>query len=277
MQAPFYVYVHRRNDTGAPFYVGKGKGARLRVTQHRNPFWKRVAEKAGWSASVVLRDLDEELAHLAEMELIAKYRAIGVRLTNLTDGGEGLSGYKRSPESIEASVKNRRGVKRPDVSARMKGIPKSAEHRANLSAAKIGRKASEEARRAMSESRKGRPSTMLGKKHRPETIEKIRQAGIGEKNPFFGKTHSQEVVDRIREANIGRKHSEETRARMSASRSGDKHVNFGKPVPADRKAKQAATLKETLRRLSANCPHCGKLVDPCNGKRWHFDNCKEKF
>jgi hypothetical protein len=24
------------------------------------------------------------------------------------------------------------------------------------------------------------------------------------------------------------------------------------------------------------CPHCGKLVDIGNGKRWHFDNCKEK-
>jgi hypothetical protein len=22
------------------------------------------------------------------------------------------------------------------------------------------------------------------------------------------------------------------------------------------------------------CPHCGKLVDEGNGKRWHFDNCK---
>lgn len=24
------------------------------------------------------------------------------------------------------------------------------------------------------------------------------------------------------------------------------------------------------------CPHCGKLVDVSNGKRWHFDNCKMK-
>ena len=24
------------------------------------------------------------------------------------------------------------------------------------------------------------------------------------------------------------------------------------------------------------CPHCGKLVDIGNGKRWHFDNCKNK-
>lgn len=24
------------------------------------------------------------------------------------------------------------------------------------------------------------------------------------------------------------------------------------------------------------CPHCGKMVDTGNGKRWHFDNCKLK-
>lgn len=24
------------------------------------------------------------------------------------------------------------------------------------------------------------------------------------------------------------------------------------------------------------CPHCSKLTDVANGKRWHFDNCKEK-
>ena len=24
------------------------------------------------------------------------------------------------------------------------------------------------------------------------------------------------------------------------------------------------------------CPHCGKMVDSGNGKRWHFDNCKFK-
>ena len=26
----------------------------------------------------------------------------------------------------------------------------------------------------------------------------------------------------------------------------------------------------------SECPHCGKMVDTANGKRWHFDNCKEK-
>jgi hypothetical protein len=24
------------------------------------------------------------------------------------------------------------------------------------------------------------------------------------------------------------------------------------------------------------CPHCGKMSDKANAKRWHFDNCKLK-
>lgn len=31
--------------------------------------------------------------------------------------------------------------------------------------------------------------------------------------------------------------------------------------------------KETIK---TECPHCGKLVDTGNGKRWHFDKCKLK-
>lgn len=31
--------------------------------------------------------------------------------------------------------------------------------------------------------------------------------------------------------------------------------------------------KETVK---STCPHCGKMVDKANGKRWHFENCKMK-
>jgi hypothetical protein len=27
----------------------------------------------------------------------------------------------------------------------------------------------------------------------------------------------------------------------------------------------------------SECPHCGKMVDKGNGKRWHFDKCKMKI
>lgn len=44
-------------------------------------------------------------------------------------------------------------------------------------------------------------------------------------------------------SNVGMKHSAETREKMSASRSGEKHPLFGKTVPANIRARISASLK----------------------------------
>ena len=93
----FYVYEHIRLDTNTVFYVGKGKGRRCLEARRRNQHWKRVVAKAGgFDVRVVVDKIDEELAFLAEQELIAKLRLQGVPLANLTDGGEGASGYRHT-------------------------------------------------------------------------------------------------------------------------------------------------------------------------------------
>jgi hypothetical protein len=43
----FYTYEHIRPDTGAIFYVGKGKGSRCTEKGKRNNYWKRIVRKAG--------------------------------------------------------------------------------------------------------------------------------------------------------------------------------------------------------------------------------------
>ena len=104
MQVPtnrFYVYEHLRSDDGAVFYVGKGTGIRctLRSHYHRNKFWQRTERKAGgFSVRMVVDKVDEEFAFLVEMERINQLRRLGVRLCNITDGGEGSSGCERTPE-----------------------------------------------------------------------------------------------------------------------------------------------------------------------------------
>jgi hypothetical protein len=79
-------------------------------------------------------------------------------------------------EVIEKRANSQRGQKRPTVSAKLKGRPKSLEHRQKLALARLGTKASEATKLKMSETRKGRPSTMLGKKHSEETKKKIRDS-----------------------------------------------------------------------------------------------------
>lgn len=267
----FYVYEHVRHDSGAVFYVGKGSGYRQTCTQGRNPHWQAIAGKAGWSSRVVFRTDDEELAFLAEQELIDWHRRNRSRLTNMTDGGEGMSGYRFDPAVAKRRGASRLGVPNLAASIALKGVPKSAEHRAKLSASRIGFKASDATRMKMSKTRKGRPSAMLGKTHREESKAAISAAVSGERNPFFGKRHSEELIEQIRQKNLGRKESVETRAKKSRSRLGSKNPRFGVQLSDEQKAKQRATL---MARPKVECPRCGKLASEGNSKRWHFDNCR---
>lgn len=91
-----YVYEHIRLDTKAPFYVGKGCRKRAFERSGRNPHWKNVAAKHGYSVRIVIQDLSEELALLVEQELIDQRRRCGIPLVNMTDGGEGMSGWTPS-------------------------------------------------------------------------------------------------------------------------------------------------------------------------------------
>lgn len=153
--AGFYVYEHRRLDTGAVFYVGKGKEGRAFSLKSRNRHWKNIVAKCGFSSEIVFTSEDEELAFFVEQELIAKHRRHGTSLVNMTNGGEGVCGFhrKQSDEEIERRRRSNIGKKR------------TAEQCARISSAKqghgIGSKHSDETRKKMSETRSGRAHPML--------------------------------------------------------------------------------------------------------------------
>lgn len=88
----FYVYVHMRAETGEPFYVGKGIKARGWVYQRRGVFWDNVAKKNGVSIRIEEANLTKDQAFSKEMEVIARLRAMGCRLVNQTNGGDGPNG-----------------------------------------------------------------------------------------------------------------------------------------------------------------------------------------
>lgn len=116
-----YVYQLRREDSELPFYVGNGKGARnvahftktsLKDRNRKNSSIKStLAEGVKVLSEKLYENLDEELALLVEMELIRKFgrrdKGTGI-LTNMTDGGEGMSGQVKSAEERAAiSERNR--------------------------------------------------------------------------------------------------------------------------------------------------------------------------
>lgn len=179
----FYVYEHLRSDTGAVFYVGKGTGNRcsVRSHHHRNEFWQRVEKKAGgFCVRMVAKDVDEELAFLVEQERISQLRESGICLCNMTDGGDGTSGWVKTQEW------------RQKVGAKHKGKIISDDVRAKISASvkASGYCHSPETRKKISDANKGRQNT-LGFKHSEETKQKMSVAHKGSKSRL-GQTRSQE-------------------------------------------------------------------------------------
>lgn len=124
---------------------------------------------------------------------------------NLNDGGGTNIGYKPKPESIEKS--------------RLR---------------KIGTRASEETKKKMSDSQKGKKMNFThmtpefrkmvsernkGYKHTPESLKKISEAS---KISNKGRVLSVETKEKLRQANLGKKYSAETKAKLSAMRKGKK-------------------------------------------------------
>lgn len=98
----FYTYIHRRLDTGEIFYVGKGSGSRAHSTSSRGRHWMSIYRKHGRHVELCAEWATEEEAHAHEILLIETLRSIGCPLVNRTAGGEGVSGLRHKPESIEA-------------------------------------------------------------------------------------------------------------------------------------------------------------------------------
>jgi hypothetical protein len=66
----------------------------------RNAYWNNIVRKAGgFTVREVCRHEDEELVFLAEQERIDQLKRLGVKLSNMTDGGEGPSGYRHTEET----------------------------------------------------------------------------------------------------------------------------------------------------------------------------------
>lgn len=189
----FYVYEHIRRDTGAVFYVGKGRGSRHCSKRDRNQYWHNVVNKAGgFDFRVIFEDQSEELILLAEIEKINQLRTLGVALVNLTDGGEGIAGLKHSEESKQAMSKNRKGKSH-------KHTPESIE---KIRQANTGVVFSEERKRKISQKAIGRK--ML--EHVKENLRLLMKSF----------KHSEETKEHLRQVNLGRKHTPEALAKMSA-------------------------------------------------------------
>lgn len=139
----FYVYVHRRATDGTIFYVGKGSRKRLTDAKFRNAHWHHIANKHGWTAEIICRFDNEVCAFSFEKSFIM---FIGRQnLCNMTDGGEGMSGHKPTPETLAHLSRVRTGktltdAHRKNISLGGKGLSKPNSFKEKISQAKSGGK-----------------------------------------------------------------------------------------------------------------------------------------
>lgn len=187
-----YAYIHCKPD-GTPFYVGKGDEARIKKIPRKSNQWhNNIVCKYGKENILVgtMECSSEGIAFELEVGLIKRLRAMGTSLVNMTNGGDGFSGYVLSEEAKE---KKRLALI---------GRPRSEETKQKLRLANLGKKHTEESRRKMSEAQRKKTVSAevrekiskahKGKKLSLETRRKISEVAKGRKT-FLGKTHSKEA------------------------------------------------------------------------------------
>jgi hypothetical protein len=185
----FYVYLWLRSKDSehgqklSPYYVGKGSGNRAFCRHQR----VCPAPRNNENVVFVQEGLTEDEAFSLERYCIKLYGRIdkgtGI-LRNLTDGGDGVSGYTHTIAT------------RHILSKKLKGRPSWWNGKTHRS----------ESRLKMAQSARGR-------KQSSETIEKRRQAMLGQKR-------SEETCRRIAEVRTGQTHSDETKQKISQNRKG---------------------------------------------------------
>jgi group I intron endonuclease len=217
------VYIITNKANGKQ-YVGLTKDIKRRWNQHASANGSAPAlhaaikkyGKEGFVLSHICDAFDFEAACDFERMLIQQHNTKSPHGYNLTDGGEGVVGRPMTDEEKEirrkASTAFAASLSPEDRSKKFGGAkgrkwtPEQIKQISESNKGKnFGKKPSEEARQKMSAAQKARPRKPLSE----ETKEKIRQSLLGRKMPESEKTKHASFT--------GRKHSEETKAKISAS------------------------------------------------------------
>ena len=109
----WYVYKHIRIDKNQVFYIGIGSSpnfARAYSKDDRNDIWKKITNKTDYKVEILYENISFDDAKDKEIQLIKEYGKIknGGNLSNMTDGGDGISGYIHTDETKKVIKEKRK-------------------------------------------------------------------------------------------------------------------------------------------------------------------------
>lgn len=208
----FYTYIHLRKDNNAPFYVGKGKGKRFCSIHNRNRWWKNVVKKHDFHAEILAYWETEKEAFEHEKFLIECLKSIGHNLVNMTNGGDGTSGWIPSQEWRQKKSDSQKALFKDKKNNPMTSPENRKKKSQNLSGSKL----SEETKKKISASLIGNTRS-LGRNLSDNHKKKISDSLLGNKRTA-GKKLSDEHKMKLSLALKGRKKSLETIQKQIAGR-----------------------------------------------------------
>ena len=261
--------------SGTLYYIGKGVPNR---PYKCSKGYRRVSCPQNRSNIVILhKELDEKTAFEYEKKLIQFYGRMDLEefgiLRNLTNGGEGESGRTITEETREKFMgKNNHfyGKSHSDktknlLSEILTEVMNRPEVRKKVSEG-VRKSFTEERRRKMSESRRGKPMreetkrkisiANTGKRRSQETKDKISASNSGKKR-------SDEAKRKMSESAKGRKASKETKRKISEANSGENHPMFGRKHSEESKRK----ISESQKGRTLSQEHRDKLSPHFSGEK----------
>jgi len=166
----YYVYIHRKKDNDAIFYIGiscQDKYRRAKTSIGRNNLWGKIVKKHGYYSDILVSNISKENAIKIEVFLISVFGRIDNKtgcLANLTDGGDGSY-----------------------------NCPKSIETKQKMKLSKVGKKHTEETKQKMSIAR-------IGKAKKEITKEKTRLSMLGKNKKRVIDESTGVIYDSVSEA-----------------------------------------------------------------------------